>query len=389
LRPILAVFIAAALLSLAPFAFAQADKTTPDVLIFTNGDQLTGKLERATAGNVVFKSDMAGELTISFDKIKELRSGSSASQFAILRKGAPLTRTPAPEGTVAVADGNIVVAPAGTAPITVAIKDLAYLIDKPTYDKAIAHKAGALDGWNGAVNGGATIVRSSQNGTTLSVGANLVRAIPMVPYLPARNRTSINVAESYGELTTVAPPPALPPVKSNIFHADAERDEYFSPRLYALADVSFDHNFSQGLQVQQVYGGGIGWTPIQTPKQQLDVKADVHYERQRFIQPTQAAIASTPGLTGTPEVSLFGSTFAESYRRTLPRKLIFLETGNYLPGWTDLTAYSANVTAALTLPVYKRLNASISTTDNYLNNPAVGFQKNSYQFITGVTYTLH
>ncbi len=37
--------------------------------------------------------------------------------------------------------------------------------------------------------------------------------------------------------------------------------------------------------MQQVYGGGLGWTPILTPVQQLDLKADVHYEMQSFIQP--------------------------------------------------------------------------------------------------------
>ena len=58
-------------------------KPAPDVLIFNNGDQLTGKLQRATGGSVVFKSDMAGEVTVSLDKIKELRSDGG---FAVLLK---------------------------------------------------------------------------------------------------------------------------------------------------------------------------------------------------------------------------------------------------------------------------------------------------------------
>ena len=40
------------------------------------------------------------------------------------------------------------------------------------------------------------------------------------------------------------------------------------------------------------------------------------------------------------------------------------------------------------MPLFKRLSASVSMTDNYLNNPAPFFLKNSYQFVTGVTYTL-
>ena len=45
----------------------------------------------------------------------------------------------------------------------------------------------------------------------------------------------------------------------------------------------YDHNFSQSLQLQQIYGGGIGYTIIKQPKQTLDLKALIQYERQDFI----------------------------------------------------------------------------------------------------------
>src|ERR1700744_5388039 len=82
-------------------------KPAPDVLIFTNGDQLTGTLVRAASGSVVFKSEMAGEITVSLDKVKELRSSGS---FAVLRKDVPVTRTSIQPGTIIFADGNITVA---------------------------------------------------------------------------------------------------------------------------------------------------------------------------------------------------------------------------------------------------------------------------------------
>jgi heme-binding NEAT domain protein len=61
---------------------------------------------------------------------------------------------------------------------------------------------------------------------------------------------------------------------------------------------------------------------------------------------------------------------------------------NYLPAWNDSRAYSANFNAALVLPVFKRLAATISVADNYLNDPAQYYKKNSFQFIAGVTYVL-
>ena len=56
------LFLALALLLAAPRLIAQTppEKPAPDVLVFSNGDQLTGRLERAIGDSVLFNSDMAG-----------------------------------------------------------------------------------------------------------------------------------------------------------------------------------------------------------------------------------------------------------------------------------------------------------------------------------------
>ena len=380
------------LLAFAPFAYPQAPAAKPapappaDVLIFANGDQLTGKLESVTGGNVIFKSDMAGTVTISIDKIKELKSG---AEFALLRKGAVPGKTHVPEGSVEVADKKLILTPApNEPPAVVPADDVDYLVDRASFDQQMARKAGFLTGWAGKITGGANIERSTTTGTTFYAGLNLVRAIPTVPWMAPRNRTIVDVNEAYGKLSTPAIPPTVPAtpasvVVTNIFHADAERDQYFSPRFYALVDTSFDHNFGQGLQLQQVYGGGVGYTAIKTPVQELDLKMDVHFERQQYISTTVDGVVTT-----TPPVNLIGTTFFEGYTRNLPHKMLFTESVNFLPAWNDTSAYSANLNAALILPVFKRLAASISVADNYLNNPAQYYQKNSFQFIAGVTYVL-
>lgn len=362
---------------------AAAAKT--DVLIFANGDRLTGKLVSVTAGDVIFNSDMAGKLSISIDKIKELRSG---AEFALLRKGVPIGQAPAPEGSVVVADGNLTLTPVpGQSPIVVPATQVNYLIDRASFDKQMNRKAGFLSGWGGTLTGGANIERSTTTGTTFNAGLSLVRAIPTVDWMPPRNRTSVDVNESYGKLSTPIIPPTTPATASvvvtSIFHADAERDQYFSPRLYALGDVSFDHNFGQGLQLQQVYGAGIGFTAIKSPTQELDLKADAHYEKQQNISTTVGNVTSNP-----PAVNIIGTTIFEGYHRNLPRKMLFTQTANILPAWNDFKAYSANLTASLSMPVFKRLSATVSIADNFLNDPAAYYKKNSFQFITGVTYVL-
>lgn len=354
---------------------AQA-RPEPDVIVFTNGDQLTGTLERETGDSVVFKSDSAGEITVAVSKIKELKSN---GQFVVLQKGEVVTRTSKTPGAIHYADNAVHVSgPAGSQ--TVPAKDIAYVIDGATYNKEVTYDPGLLEGWDGAISGGVTIIRSTNYGENFTFGLGLIRAIPTVSFLPPRTRSTINALETYGKLTSPVVPRPVTPVpaavtKTSIFHADAEHDKYFNSRLYGLVETSFDHNFAQGLNLQQIYGAGIGYTVIQTPVQQFDVKADVHYERQNFFAPT-------------PSDNLIGSTFGEAYRRNMPRKIVFTETASFIPSWNNSKAYSAIFGAGLVMPTYKRLSVTINTLDNYLNNPPSGYDKNSFQFITGVSYAL-
>lgn len=362
-------------------ASAQTKAPPPDVIVFTNGDQLAGVLERGSGSSIVFKSDMAGELTVPLDKVKELRVSGS---FTVLRKDVPIASVSAARaispGRVAYGDGRLTVTRASGTAETVPADQIAYIIDQATYAKETSGKEGFFNGWGGALNGGATIVRSTDYGETFTAGIGLVRDMPGVSFLPARNRTSFDLQETYGKLTSPVIPQTTPPsppavTKTSIFHTDAERDEYFSPRFFALGQTAFDHNYSQGLTLQQIYGGGIGYTAIKDAQQELDVKATIQYEKQSF----QAA--------GSDD-NLIGSTISETYHRTLPHKFVLSEFGNFIPSFNIPSAYSANASGTLTLPVYKRLSLSFTGTDNYLNNPSPGYDKNSFQFIAAVSYAL-
>lgn len=354
-----------------------APKAAPDVLIFNNGDQLSGKLIQAIGDTVTFHSEMAGDISVSLDKVKELRSSGS---FALLQKDQKVVGALVRPGSVSVADGKLTVNSGEQVIQTIPVANLGYLIDEPTFRRETNPHPSIWYGWNGAVSAGATLVRATQNATTFNASVALIRAFPTVSYLPPRNRTLVDVSESYGNQRSpgaIPNPLGLPDqvVKTSIFHADAEQDEYLSRRLYYLGEVAFDHNYSLGLDLDQIYGAGIGYTVFSDAKQQLDVKADVHYEKQAFFQ-------------SASNQNLIGSTFAETYHRNLPRKILFTEAGNFIYSWNNSDAYSANLSAGLAFPIWKRFAANITGSDNYVNNTPAFYKKNSFQFVTGISYTL-
>src|SRR5208283_875268 len=121
------------------------------------------------------------------------------------------------------------------------------VIDQPAFETAINRNPGLLRDWKGTVTLGAALVAATQNSRTYNAAIGLVRAEPGENWLDPRDRTSLNFSTSYGEVTQ----PSSPTLKTSNFHGDAERDEYFSRHLFAFAQAAFDHNFSQGLDLQQ------------------------------------------------------------------------------------------------------------------------------------------
>jgi hypothetical protein len=130
-------------------------------------------------------------------------------------------------------------------------------MDSATLDKEINHEPGFFAGWNGAGHRGRDaglgdkqsiyVYGRGQPGADDAYGgvAGSARQDALSPF-----------NESYGKITQPAySTPATPPAtgshsvaavvtKLSITHFGAERDEYFSPRVYVLAQAAFDHNYS-------------------------------------------------------------------------------------------------------------------------------------------------
>jgi uncharacterized protein DUF481 len=351
---------------------AQASKPEPDVVVFPNGEKLIGHLESFTGGSAKFKSDTLGEITIDLSKVQELHT---SEKFAVIRKNVILAKREKdgqiPHGTISIANQAVQVdSGTGQPTQTVPVADLTDIIDEASFNEAF-RRPGFFQKWKGAITVGSSIVEATQNSVSFSTSVSLIRAIPTQDWLPPRNRTIIDFSDSYGRVTQ----PGTPEVKTSIFHADAERDEYFTSRMYFLGSTAFDHNFSQGLDLQQIYGGGIGWSAIHKANETLDFKGSLDYEKQQFEISSQ-------------NQNLLNSVFAELYTLKFTHGIALTQQVSASPAWTNTRAYSANGSVGIILPVYKRFGFSANVIDSFLNDPPPGFKKNSVQFTTGLSYTL-
>jgi hypothetical protein len=351
---------------------AQASKPEPDVVVFPNGEKLIGHFESFIGGTAKFKSDTLGEITIDLSKVQELHT---SEKFAVIGKNVKLARGEKdgqiPVGTISVADKTVHVSPSsGQSVQSVPVADLNNIIDEASFNQAFRHSS-LFQKWNGEIAFGTSIVEATQNSLSFNTSVSLVRAIPTENWLAPRNRTTADFSDSYGKVTQ----PGTPTVKTSIFHADAERDEYVTSQVFALGSIAFDHNFSQGLDLQQSYGGGIGWSAIRKPNETLDFKGSIDYEKQQFQ-------------TSAQNQNLANSVFAEFYTAKLVHGIALNQQLSASPAWTNTRAYSAYASVGITFPVYKRFGFNTNVIDSFLNDPPPAFKKNSVQFTTGLTYTL-
>ena len=382
-RPRIALLAVIAALTCA-LCTAQKSPPSADVLVLSDGDTLHGKLVNEVGGKLTFHTESLGDITVTWDKIKELQAGGNLAVLdKTVKRGRKKHEDQIPTGSIDVEAGAVTVHGAN-APAPIPVKNAEYIVDATVLDKQLNHEPNIRTGWNGAASAGSTLVQATQNQYTVSGALGLVRVVPSVTWLDPHNRTAIDFSGSYGKITQAASSSggvtvAATTSKSAIYHADAERDQYFSRRFFALAQTAFDHNFSQDLDLQQIYGGGMGYTIFSTPRHEADLKATVQYEKQRFISATSGA-----------NQNLVGSTFSASYALKM-KLLAYSQNLQFIPSYNTPRAYSVGETDTVVFPAYKDLGFNLGTIDTYLNDPPASLpptKRNSFQFTMGLTYAI-
>ena len=339
----------------------------PDVLILNDGEKLIGQFVKATGASLTFRSDALGAITVDWSKVKELQS---SHRVAMIPKNVtlrlPRDAAKATRGTISMADQKVQVSGAQPVPAP----DVGYIVDDAEFQKAEEHKDGLLHDWKGALTGGAALVQATQDSRTFNAAVNLIQQVPSEDWLAPRYRTTVDFNAVYGKLTQ----PGVPEVVTSIEHFDAERDYYLNPRWFGFGQAALDHNFAQGLHLQQNYGGGVGWIALKNPHEELDLKVSASYVRQDLV--------------GIPDLNLAGATFGETFNRKLAHGMLISQDFSLVEPVNQPADYTAAGGVHFTMPVYKRLSLTAGTVDNFLNDPPPGFKKNAFQFTTGVTYTL-
>ena len=296
----------------------------------------------------------------------------SSAKFAVAKKGVTFGRhtdpSTIPQGTLAVSGQQVTISPATGTPQVVPVPDTQNVIPQESFLNAFRHPK-LTDYWSGAASAGFALVQSTQKSRTFTSGLSLVRTVPSEGWISPRYRTTFDFDSAYGENISDGVT-----VKTNIIHAGLEQDEYINSRLFGFGEAAFDHNYSQGLNLQYTLGGGLGFVAYKDAHQELDLKGQIAYIDQIF--------------TVGKETHLIGAVFGETYNRSLKHGVTLHQELSVTPTFNALSDYSANFLSNVGFPISKTFDVTFGIVDSFLNNPPPGFQKNSFQFITNLTYKI-
>ena len=197
------------------------------------------------------------------------------------------------------------------------------------------------------------------------------RTAPTVSWLEPDDRTLLGFTSTYGTISQ----PNTPSISTSIYHGDAEQDEYFTRDFYALVQALYDHNSTTGLDLQQIYGAGLGYTVLRSSVQQLNLTLTGSYTDQQF------AVASA-------DQNLVGATFTVTYFYKFSHGITVNENSYITPEFNNTRAWLAYLSAGVSIPVLDSLAFSLQAIDNYWNAPAPGFVNNSFQLNTNLSYAI-
>ncbi len=146
-------------------------------------------------------------------------------------------------------------------------------------------------------------------------------------------------------------------------------------------DGNFTHNALQGLDLQSIYTGGLGWHAVHTPATTFDILTGLNYTRQSY-----GAIQGSTTPTTNVDRNLLGATATEDFKHEFTPTTSFTEDFNVYPDLSNVGQYTFAFDSAFDMKINEWLGWQVSFNDRYVSNPPIaGTKSNDVLFSTGIT----
>ena len=326
-----------------------------DQVRFKNGDQLTGEILKSDGKNVLMNSKVAGQVTVSWPEIQELRS--DLPLHIVLADGKELVgRLESRDGTLEISGGQGISIEVPRESIVALHNNTEQAANEESQHPSLLRR------WNGGVDAGFEISRGNSKTRNFRFAFAAARKV---------SRQQMRVyAESLYSVDDV--PGASPHVSANENRGGARFDHDFATsRFFMFANTDFMTDALQDLNLPSVVGGGIGYHFIARDSVVLNFLGGANFTRENFAE-VQRNLAA--GQVGEELTLKLGKTTSLLQNLAFFPALTENERGNYR------TSFSLGTITKIS----KWLGWQNNFSDVYITNPPVGKKQNEFVFTSGL-----
>jgi putative salt-induced outer membrane protein YdiY len=345
-----------------------------DQITLKNGDRLTGTVVKGDGKTVVLHTDAAGDVTIQFSAIQDIKTD---KELHISLKGGKTA-----VGPVTTADGKIEIATATAGTVEAAREDVTLIrndAEQAAYDKSL--HPGLLHGWTGGANVGFSVARGNSETENLALAFNAVHtrlADKLTLYATAIN-TENNLA--------------TPSIVASLETGGLRYDRNLNPWMFAFGAADFMSNALQSLDLRAVYSGGFGWHAIKSDPTTLNILGGINYTHETYSN--GAEVPPTPPLTAPTGVyqsygvtNRFAAlTLGEELSQKLGKSTVATQNFYFYPDLQQTGQYRGIFNFGTVTKISKWLGWQNQFGDIYVSNPPIGAKKNDVLFTTGLNFS--
>ena len=342
-----------------------------DQVTLKNGDRLTGTVVKSDGKTLVLNTDAAGDVTLKFDAIQEIKT--DADLHVTLKDGKTAV------GPVTTTDGKLEVATKTSGTVEAPKEDVTLIrndAEQAAYDKSL--HPGLTHGWTGGVDVGFSVARGNSETENLAFAFNAVH-----PTL----RDKITLYASSVNTTNDLAPPGFTTVAS-ITQGGFRYDRDLHARVFVFGAAGFMTNALQFLDLRQVYSGGFGYHAIKSDRTVLDFFGGLNYTHETYSNGTLLIPANPPNpavYESYGKTNRFAAlTLGEELTTKLGKSTVVTERAGFFPNLQQTGEYRFAFDIGSVTKINKWLGWQNEFGDTYISNPPTGSKNNDVIFTTGL-----
>ena len=323
-----------------------------DQVTFRNGDRLTGSIVKSDAATLVIRTMVAGEISVSWPEVQELRSD------VPLHVG--LSDGKAVVGKVTIHEGRLEVATdAGAVEAPKArVATLRNDVEQSAYERS--QRKNLFYGWDGSVDAGFDLTSGNSEIRNFRLAFRASRKT-------YRDQLTVYAQSIYSvdEL-----PGARPHITANENSGGVRFGYDLTDRLFLFSNTDFMSDALQDLNLRFVLGGGLGYHVIRRERTTLDLLGGMNFTHEDYVEIQRNLGAGQVG---------------EEFKLKLSRNTSMIQNAAFFPDLTSSAGnYRINFNFGVTTKIVKWLGWQNNFSDTYITNPPSGKKQNELVFTSGL-----